>query len=94
MFFPLLPELRNPPLCNLNRNCIPILCKNMPFSWLVAYTVVFKLVTDRHFYCGFFFFTNYRYRIVLPEELIAITETDLWECQQKLQWPMVIVSSR
>ena len=23
--------------------------------------------------------SNYRYRIVLPEELISITETDLWE---------------
>ena len=28
--------------------------------------------------------SNYRYRIELPEELIAITETDLWEFQQKI----------
>ena len=27
---------------------------------------------------------NYRYRIVLPEELVSITETDLWECQHKI----------
>ena len=26
---------------------------------------------------------NYRYRIVLPEEFIFITETDLWESLQK-----------
>ena len=28
--------------------------------------------------------SNYRYRIVLPEELISITETDLWGCLQKI----------
>ena len=28
--------------------------------------------------------SNYRYRITLPEELICITETDLWEFQQKI----------
>ena len=28
--------------------------------------------------------SNYRCRIVLPEEFISITETDLWECQQKI----------
>ena len=27
--------------------------------------------------------SNYKYRIVLPEELISITETDLWEGWQK-----------
>ena len=27
---------------------------------------------------------NYRYRIVPPEDLISITETDLWECQHKI----------
>ena len=27
--------------------------------------------------------SDYRYRIALPEELISITETDLWEFQQK-----------
>ena len=27
---------------------------------------------------------NYRYRVVLPEELISITETDLWERWQKI----------
>ena len=26
---------------------------------------------------------SYRYRIVLPEEFISITETDLWKFQQK-----------
>ena len=30
------------------------------------------------------FISNYRYRIVLPEELIAVTETDLWECLQNI----------
>ena len=28
--------------------------------------------------------SNYRYRIVLPEELISITETDLWKSPQKV----------
>ena len=28
--------------------------------------------------------SNYRYRIALPEELIAITETDVWEFQHKI----------
>ena len=28
--------------------------------------------------------SNYRYRITLPEESISITETDLWECLQKI----------
>ena len=28
--------------------------------------------------------SNYRYRILLREELISITETDVWECQQKI----------
>ena len=28
--------------------------------------------------------SNYRCRIALPEELISITETDLWEFQQKI----------
>ena len=28
--------------------------------------------------------SNYRYRIALPEELISITERDLWEFQQKI----------
>ena len=27
---------------------------------------------------------KYRCRIVMPEELLSITETDLWECQQKI----------
>ena len=27
---------------------------------------------------------DYRYRIALPQELISITETDLWEFQQKI----------
>ena len=28
--------------------------------------------------------SNYRYRIGLPEELLSITETDLWKCLQKI----------
>ena len=39
---------------------------------------------DRYTYIwqqGFLFSCSYR--IVLPEELISITETDLWECWQK-----------
>ena len=28
--------------------------------------------------------SNYRYRIVLPEEVVCISETDLWEFQQKV----------
>ena len=46
-------------------------------------TVVSKLTTDRHFICEELI-SNYRYRIALPEELISITETDLWEFQQKI----------
>ena len=41
------------------------------------HTVVSKLITDRDFFWGELI-SNYRYRIELPEELIAITETDLW----------------
>ena len=39
-------------------------------------TVVSKLIADRHLFWGELIF-NCRYRIALPEELIAITETDL-----------------
>ena len=46
-------------------------------------TVVSKFITDRHF-CWGKFISNYRYRIVLPEELISITETDLWKSPQKV----------
>ena len=46
-------------------------------------TVVSKLITDRHFSWEELI-ANYRYRIALPEELISSTETDLWECQQKI----------
>ena len=46
-------------------------------------TVVSKLITDRHFFWEELI-SNYRYRIELPEELISITETDLWEFQQKI----------
>ena len=45
-------------------------------------TVVSKLITDRDFVWGALI-SNYRYRIELPEELISITETNLWEIQQK-----------
>ena len=31
-------------------------------------------------------FQLYRYRIALPEELISITETDLWKLQQKISY--------
>ena len=46
-------------------------------------TVVSKLITDRHFSWGELI-SKCRYRIVLPKELISITETDLWEFQQKI----------
>ena len=56
----------------------------MPFcSFLevnTVVTVVSKLITDRNFFWGELI-SNYSYRIVLPEELISITETDLWEFQ-------------
>ena len=45
-------------------------------------TIVSKLITDRHF-CLKGTNSNYRYRIVLPEEANATTETDLWKCWQK-----------
>ena len=46
-------------------------------------TVVSKLITDRNFFWGELI-SNCRYRIALPEELISVTETDLWEFQQKI----------
>ena len=46
-------------------------------------TVVSKLITDRDFFWEELI-SDYRYRIALPEELISITETDLWEFQQKI----------
>ena len=46
-------------------------------------TVVSKLITDRDFSWEELI-SNYRYRIALPEELISIAETDLWEFQQKI----------
>ena len=49
----------------------------------IADTVASKLITDRDFFWGELI-SNYRYRIELPDELIAITETDLWEFQQKI----------
>ena len=42
-----------------------------------------KLITDRHFFWGEVI-SNYRYRMALPEELISITETDLWDFQLKI----------
>ena len=44
-------------------------------------TVVSKLITDRHFWGDLI--SNCRYRIALTEKLSSITETDLWEFQQK-----------
>ena len=41
------------------------------------------MITDRHFRWGEFI-SEYRYRIAPPEELISITESDLWECLQKI----------
>ena len=49
---------------------------------LAEIPVVSKLITDRHLLVGSNF--HYRYRMMLPEEVIAITETDLWEFQQKV----------
>ena len=48
-------------------------------------TVVSRLIADRHFFWGDLI-SNYRYRIALPEELISITETDLWEFKQKISY--------
>ena len=45
-------------------------------------TVVSKLITERLFLGGIN--SNYKYRSELPDELSAITETDLWEFQQKI----------
>ena len=50
---------------------------------LLSGTVVSKLITDRHFLWGEFL-SNYRCRIVLPEQLISITETDMWKRRQKV----------
>ena len=46
-------------------------------------TTVSKLITDRDFFWEELT-SDYRYRIALPEGLIPITETDLWEFQQKI----------
>ena len=46
----------------------------------MSLTIVSKLITDRNFFWAELI-SNYRYRIVLPEEFIFITETDLWEFQ-------------
>ena len=46
-------------------------------------TIVSKSITDRHLFGGGELISNYRYRIALPEELIPITETDLWEFSRK-----------
>ena len=54
----------------------------LTYSFEIKNTVVSKFITDRHFSWGAWI-SNSRYRIVLPEELISITETDLWEFQQK-----------
>ena len=45
-------------------------------------TVVSTMITDMHIWWGDFI-SIYRCRIVLPEELMSIAETDLWECHQK-----------
>ena len=45
------------------------------------HTVVSKLITNRDFVWGEFI-SDYRYRLALPEELLSITETDLWEFQK------------
>ena len=50
----------------------------------VCVTVVSKLITDRLFFAWGNCFSNCRYIIALPEELVSITETDLWEFQQKI----------
>ena len=57
--------------------------KEMQVHPAISNTVVSELITDRDFLWGELL-SNYRYRIPLPEELIAITETDLWEFQKKI----------
>ena len=44
--------------------------------------MVSKLITDKHFFWGELIY-KYRYR-TLPEELISVTETDLWEFREKI----------
>ena len=51
----------------------------------ITVTGVSTLITNRHFFWGELI-SNYRHRIELPEELISITETDLWEFQQKISY--------
>ena len=53
------------------------------FNFRVNGTVVSKLITDRHF-SWVILISNYRYRIMLPEEFNPITETDLWKSPQKV----------
>ena len=60
---------------------IRVVCRDTP-TWARG-TVVSKLITDRHFPWEELI-SNYRYRIALSEELIFITETDLWDFQQKI----------
>ena len=51
----------------------------------LTHTVASQFITDRHFQILWEeLISNYRYRILVPEELISITETDLWEFQQKI----------
>ena len=47
-------------------------------------TVVSNLITETLFLGGGGLISDCRYRIELPEELVATTETDLWEFQQKV----------
>ena len=49
---------------------------------LVQYRRIQKRTTDSHFLKANS--SNYRYRSALPEELIAVAETDLWERWQKI----------
>ena len=62
-------------------HCFFLFCKEI-FAFVIV-TVVSKLVTDRHFFWGELI-SNCRYRIALPEELIAITETDVLDFQHKI----------
>ena len=68
------------------KHCFRIICViilGIMVKWTACSpTVVSKLITDTHVLWGKLI-SSYRCRIVLPEELIAITATDLWESLQK-----------
>ena len=74
------PQLRQPNVFERTYRSIQIDYRQSSSKGL---TVVSKLITERVLFWEELI-SDYRYRIALPEELISITETDLWEFQQKI----------